>query len=495
MKKLLFPFLLISLVGLVFTSSCKKDEGEEEKVKFSVTQEPAGANQVILKNETTGASCLWEWYMGTSTTPMGSSNDDEVTVNFAFAGDYTIKITVSLAEGAESRTETITVDSDDATLFSDPMWTYLTGGVGEEKTWVLDVEAKFFPGPLSFMGTSWDFVAKENDGDDAWLWDADLGFTFELTGDAGWEQYKNLRMELPGDDGYGTMTFDLMGGYNYTADKKKEDAESGSYVLNIAEAKLTINGATILRSYKPHSAVKDDPACEGDACAVHEVDGIVGISNWSDYMIYDLNEDSLRLAVLRDQDVQDEGACWLIYNFVEKTTYDNFVPETFTYSESVNTAFTQADLVGTWKYADVPQGWIAFQADGDKGTTKPAYLFEYWDTREEVVADLVSWGGGNVDSVFTANSTNTYVFNNDGSCTLNGVANTYTVASGVITFGTELAGTEFNLIWLTLSGTELKVIDVQYYGADVEAYTPLGTWIGQKNGSKNEHQAVQLVKQ
>ncbi|HJX72040.1 MAG TPA: hypothetical protein VJ346_08815 [Bacteroidales bacterium] len=251
MKKLLLPILLISIVGLFFLSSCKKDEEEEEKVKFSVTQEPAGANQVILKNETTGASCLWEWYQGTSTTPMGSSNDDNVTVNFAFAGDYTIKITVNLAEGAESRTETITVNSDDASLFSDPAWTKLTGGVGQEKTWVLDVDGKFLPGPLSFMGTSWNFVTKENDGDDAWLWDAPTSFTFELTSDAGWQQYKNLRMELPGDDGYGTMTFDLKGGYNFKADKKKEDPETGVFVLNLSEAKITLTDATILRSYKP----------------------------------------------------------------------------------------------------------------------------------------------------------------------------------------------------------------------------------------------------
>ncbi len=495
MKRLLLPIFLISLVGLIFTSSCKKDEEEGEKVKFSVIQEPAGANRVIIKNETTGAACLWEWYQGTSTTPMGSSNNNTDTIDFAFAGNYTIKITVSLAEGDESRTQSITVDSDDATLFSNPMWTNLTGGVGESKTWVLDVDGKFLPGPLSFMGTAWDFVAKENDGDDAWMWDAPTSFTFELTGEEGWLNYKNLRMELPGDDGYGTMTFDLMGGYNYTADKKKEDPESGSFVLNISEAKLTINGATILRSYKPHCAVKDDPNCEGDDCAVHEVDGIVCVSNWTDYMIYDLTDTLLRLAVLRDQDVQGEGACWLIYNFVEKTAYDSYVPETFTYTESVNTAFTKADLVGTWKYADVPQGWIAFKAEGTKGTVIPAYLFGHWDTRAEVVADLVSWGGGNVDSVFTANSGNTYVFNDDLSCTLNGVANTYSIANGVITFGTALAGTEFSLVWLTLSGTELKVIDVQYYGDNKEAYTPLGVWIGQKNGSKDEYQAVQLVKQ
>jgi hypothetical protein len=479
-------------VGLFFVTSCKKDNGEEEKVKYSVIQEPAGANKVILKNETTGASCLWEWYQGTSTTPMGSSNNDIDTVNFAFAGTYTIKITVNLAEGAEERTEIITVNSDDASLFGNPKWTYLTGGVGQSKTWVLDVEGKFLSGPLSFMGTAWDFVAKENDGDDAWLWDAPTSFTFELTSDDGWKKYKNLRMELPGDDGYGTMTFDLIGGYNFTADKKKENPESGSFVLDIDEAKLTIIGGTILRSYKPHCAVLDDPNCEGEDCAVHEVDGIVGISNWSDYMIYDLTDTLLRLAVLRDQDVQGEGACWLIYNFVEKDVYESFVPEQFTYTEPVLTTFTKDNLVGTWKFDDVAQDWIGWTAVGDKGTTYEAKRLNSWNTRADMISTLEGWGASDATATFTAADAKEFVFNADGSCTLGGVANTYSVASGVITFGTALTN-EFSLVWIGLTGTSVSVIH-PVQDSDGNPLTYTGIWLGQKNGDKNESSCVHLIK-
>lgn len=487
--------MLFLLAGLFLVTSCKDDDEPEEAVKYEVTQATQGANQVIVSNQTPNAACLWEWFKEGIATPMGTSTSNDDTINFAFAGTYTVRITVALTAGTESKETTIVVAQDDLTLFSNPLWTKLTGGPGQEKQWVLDIEGKYLPGPLSFLGTSWDFVEKKNaNQDDAWSWDAGTDFTFELTSEEGWKKYKNLRMELPEPDGYGVMKFNLIGDYNFIADKKKEDPETGTFSMDISTMTLTLTGGTILRSYKPHAAVKDDPSCEGDDCAVHEADGIVGISDWQNYKIYQLTDTLLRLAVSRDQDVQGEGVCWLIYNFVEKNLYDNFVPEQFTYSESVKTSFTQADLVGTWKYAAVPQGWIAYNATGDKGTNIPAHLFGKWDTREQVVSDITSWGAGNVDSVFTANSTNTYVFNNDGTCTLNGVANTYTVANGVITFGTALTN-EFSLVWLTLTGTELKVIDVQYYGDNVEAYTPLGIWIGQKNGSKDEYSAVQLVKQ
>ncbi|MFT3751450.1 MAG: hypothetical protein QM800_00675 [Paludibacter sp.] len=99
---------------------------------------------------------------------------------------------------------------------------------------------------------------------------------------------------------------------------------------------------------------------------------------------------------------------------------------------------------------------------------------------------LAEWGGD--VSVFAATAGNTYVFNSNGTCTLNGIANTYSVANGVITFGTDLTN-EFSLVWITLTGKVVKI-------ADPKAGTALnGLWLGQQNDAKNEYKAVHIVKQ
>lgn len=385
----------------------------------------------------------------------------------------------------------VTIATTDLTYFDTDYWKKLTGGFDASKTWVLDLDAKLHEAPMSFYGTGWDFVTSEftsGDSDLDWYWDPATSWV--------WEGYPNNRMWEPGTEGYGSMTFSLEGGnMTFIADKKKEPAETGSFSIDWDTRSLGTQGATILRSYKPTAYTTDE---ETHLDTTWNGSGLEGFSNWYNTKILSLTDSVLRLAVLRDQDVDGEGECWVVYNFVETNVYDTYIPadEQFTYSEenSINTAFTQEDLVGTWKYADVPQGWIAFAASGDQGTENPAYLFGGWDTRDQVVTDITSWGATDVAATFAAADANEYIFNADGSCSLNGVANTYTYADGVITFGTALTN-EIELVWLTIAGTELKVIDVAFYTAPDVAYTPLGTWFGQKNGAKDEFSAVQWVKQ
>jgi len=108
-----------------------------------------------------------------------------------------------------------------------------------------------------------------------------------------------------------------------------------------------------------------------------------------------------------------------------------------------------------------------------------------------MITTLVSWGGS--ASTITNADANTYVFKADGTCVLNGIANTYSVSNGSITFGTPLIGTEWSLIYITLTGTSVNVLNVTTMGT--APYISNGIWIGQKNGDKNEDMAVQLVKQ
>src|SRR5690606_9317424 len=160
---------------------------------------------------------------------------------------------------------------------ADPMWNYISGGVGHEKTWVLDTDGLFFEGPMTFVDP--------NNFSTIW-WDAGQGI------------YPDNMAR--GD--YGEMTFSLITGPDFRNIKRMENnvQEKGTYMLNIADKTLTINGGTILRGYKPAK------------------NGITGISNWTTYEILALDENTLRLGVYRDKDVDGEGLALLVYNFIAK---------------------------------------------------------------------------------------------------------------------------------------------------------------------------------
>ena len=340
--------------------TCKKDEHsigrvlDKSEVNYSVTQDltaDAGGNTVILKNMTPGTLSMWDYGTGTSNRMID-------TVKFAFAGDYTIKFSVS-SGGATVALDSVVVKvtQDNLNYVNDPLWTALTGGVGSSKEWVLDVDGKFFGGPLSFYGTTngwlkeggpWnsDAFATGCYGGDCWTWGPGPG-----------DIYPNMMTR--GD--YGVMTFSLIGNAAFKAVKPMENniTQNGSYFLNVAGKTLTINNASILRGYKPAK------------------NGITGISNWTTYKLLSLDENTMQLGVIRDKDVDGEGPAMIVYNFLTKTFSDNYVPPVTGPDEGFDPTFKPSELLtmltGTasgrlWKLdaAGNPIDWIA----KGKGWTK-----------------------------------------------------------------------------------------------------------------------------
>lgn len=363
MKKMKFRLLMSFFAGFLalFASSCKKEVVVDYKPdvtkNFSFV---VSGNSVVFTTTIPGNV----WFTDVKNGVDYQTVDKTVTVAIAEKGTYPFTCS-TLGSGAQltSAAFDVVIAQDDASMYADAFWTDLTGGYGESKGWVLDVQAKVHPGPLSFLGTSWDFVTGENaNTTDAWMWDAPIDFTFDPNPD-------NTRMTLPGDDGYGVMNINLISGRNFIADKNKEPAESGTFVLDWANRTLTVTGATILRSYKPTAQVKDDPNCTATVCPTHLVNGITGISDWQNYKIYTLNDTVLRLAVSRDRDIHGEGVCWLIYNFISKVYDDNHIiipPVEVIWPAkptpvATNDAAVSANLVGTW--TPVPtyewQAWFA----------------------------------------------------------------------------------------------------------------------------------------
>jgi hypothetical protein len=462
------------MLALVFITSCKKDEPDPtpEVIKpvlgtnfnFSVTDNKVNFTTTLMGN-------VWWTSNGTDYQAV----DQKAEVAFAEAGTYSF--TCSTLSGGQTVTSDafdVVVAVGDPSIFNTAWWINLTGGYGKQRGWVLDVEAKLHSGPLTFLGTSWNFATGAcNDQTNCWSWDAGLDFTFE-------NDSANVRMDWPGEQGYGTMYFNLINGKKYIGDKKKEPYEEGTFDMNWETRTISITGATILRSYKPFAVV------EG---VTGRVNGIKGISDWTNYRIYALTDSVLRVAVLRDQDVHGEGEAYLVYNFVEAELYSSIVvAPPPTYVEPVLTTFTAADLVGTWKYAQVAQDWIGWPVEGTVGGKR----LNGWNTREQMAETLAGWGAPDPLAVFNAAAAYEFIFNADGTCTLNGMANTYTVSNGAITFGTDLTS-EFSLVWIGLSGKNVSVLDVRF-DIDGNPYTSDGIWIGQQNPGKFESAAVQLIK-
>ncbi len=480
--KLKLLFAIFSAVLIAF-SSCKKDEEEVSKIPklnqdFSFTVD---ANDVTFITTLIGTVFFTDHTTGTE----HSAVDGEAIVNLPIAGTYPFTCThVIDGENFTSDTFNVTITVSDLTYLDSGLWLYLTGGrtgqTANPKTWRMDMNADgkciYFAGPMYFSGYA--------DGDDRreewsyWAWDVlpeELPYTVngqEQTSFLNWspDYPGNTWIMAPGD--YGTITFN---GVDKTVSTTIFGVtESGTFDLDDETWKLTINGVIL----PTDTARLNDHGGQYEENDLHNV------------RIFALSDSAMQIGIKRTTEGGNLSQWVNVYNFI-CDDYNYPVPEEFTYTEPVKTSFAQADLEGTWIYDSVAQDWIGWTKVGDQGTTVEAKRLNSWSTRAEMVTTLASWGG-KADSIFTANDAKEYVFNNDGSCTLAGVANTYTVSNGVITFGTALVD-EISVVFFGMTGTSITVLDVKIDNNE-DPYTYEGIWIGQKNGDKFESSAVHLIK-
>lgn len=305
MKKII-NILSLTLAVVLMMTSCQMDEPEldsliqSDDLAYEITQNPEDPNMVIIESLTPGVIPLW-------ITPMGRSTRVKDTIRLPFSGTYDFIYNVSSGGGfASADTTTLEITTMNLSYVDDPLWNVLTGGgPGHKKEWVMDTDGKYFSGGLSFFGTDNGWLASGDPfdsfdagcyGGDCWTWSPD----------SAWLVQNNALAE--GD--HGVMTFSLEGGAIFSAVKPQEGGveEEGTYFLDINAKTLRITDASILRSYKPTS------------------NGLTGVSDWSNYTLFALDENTLRLGVVRDKDVDGEGSAMLVYNFISKEYSDNWVP-------------------------------------------------------------------------------------------------------------------------------------------------------------------------
>lgn len=489
--------LMLLVVAVVFTA-CDKDDPEvfgKPVVNENFTVTVTGNNVTLNCNMTTATAFLWEVSTGEQFT------DKQSTVYVPIAGEYTVILSVSNGgDYLASEPFTFKIEASDVALFQTGIWKALTGGPNVKKTWVLDVEKKFFHNPLDFYGDS--EAGLGGDGKSWGPWGGTSLYDWGGAPEVG---------EISFDAISGMMTLVLDGEtktekYQFKTYERIEDFVSPAILdgetpitlwQNMLKGKYSYMGSLSaqmgdLKFSAGHRFPMDIGRIKNDDNTINPSQFLA--EDLENVVIMHASDSAMIVRVKRTYEGDGLSKCWLLYNYVVKEY--TYMPEKFTYSESVKTGFTKENLVGTWKYDAVPQAWISFAKAGDKGTNYPARMFATWKTRDEIVASLLSWGASDAADKFTAADANAYVFNADGSCVLNGVSNTYTVANGVVTFGTALGETEFNLVWLNLQGTELKVIDFAKAGEENEMidYEYTGIWLGNKNGDKSEYQAIHLVK-
>lgn len=268
-----FKLLVAMLGAALLYSSCRPDKFElgalanKADLKFTIAPSTANPNDIVLTSLTKGLTPLW-------ITPYGQSIKLKDTTNVPFPGTYKFVYGVTSAGGLVlADTTIITITTIDQKTVSDPMWIKLTGGLGNSKTWVMDLDAagksKFFAGPFYFGGTGWEWAP-------AWK---DIGWAGVAAGD------------------YGTMTFNLIGNANFSSDNKMfpDLSGTGKFMLYPATNELATIDAQVLH----------DKAQGGQ------------VANWNARMtVKTLTDSTMQLIAKKDANN------WLIYNYTTKHYYD-----------------------------------------------------------------------------------------------------------------------------------------------------------------------------
>jgi hypothetical protein len=269
-----FNIVLAILGSALLYSSCKPEIfelgalGNKADLKYTVAPSSANPNDIVLTSLTPpGLTPFW-------ITPYGPSTKLKDTINVPFPGTYKFAYGVESAGGLVTDTTVVTITTIDENTVSDPMWIKLTGGgLGKSRTWVLDLDAngvsKYFKGPFYFAGPGW-------------VWDP---------------AFKDIPWANVSAGDYGTMTFDLVGNANFSANNKMfpDLSGTGKFMVYPATNELSTVDAQVLH----------DKAQGGQ------------VANWFAKMtVKTLTDSTLQLIAKKDANN------WYIYNYITKEYYD-----------------------------------------------------------------------------------------------------------------------------------------------------------------------------
>lgn len=293
-KKYLYSLAATAMV-LMGMSACSPDSydlGDKdvtpadlvEGTAFTITHDSNNPNIVYLK------SLMADRYQVTWVHPQGRSNEREVELNMPFPGTYEVQFGVETRGGVVySEPVTFKVDNFYAGFVDNELYTLLTGGVGQSKTWIPDTGAYgLAAGDIAYGDPS-----------------TPAGFN-NFT--PNWEPEGSFQ-DNTGNFTKSSMTFDLKDGAHIKTTTVAPDGTSveasGSYLIDTNNARLNLTDCQLLHS--PNWNHMEDDA------------------GWkTNIRIITLTENQLRLCVLRNPKTSGEGEWWLCFNFVSKEYADNY---------------------------------------------------------------------------------------------------------------------------------------------------------------------------
>lgn len=226
MKNRIVLSLFIGLVTLGFFSCEPIVERDELKnvtdvdgVQLEAVQSTTGGNEITLNMTTPAITGYWDYNLGKALT-------DKVTIIYPIPGTATFTYTGTL--GAEFFTKTIDVQIDQLDHALDQDWYDLVSeNTATGKTWVFD--------GVAGDGRLWWYMSPPN-APDSW-------------GTAWWNAGGTC---CPPGDAEGKMVFDLDGAANYSYySAPGATPEVGSFVLDVANQTLQLNGPNLLGSFSP----------------------------------------------------------------------------------------------------------------------------------------------------------------------------------------------------------------------------------------------------
>lgn len=158
MKKITKVLSVLAIAATLVVSACKKDEPPKlgnppTDADVAFTYAPTD-NPNIIEFTAPNPSLVAKWEFGNGTMAEGTV----VRGTYPLKGTYTVTLTVFNSGGSKSASKEITIDNDDATLLSNPLYTLLTGGTAGKgfKNWVIDSTRKGHmgvgPNPSSAAG-------------------------------------------------------------------------------------------------------------------------------------------------------------------------------------------------------------------------------------------------------------------------------------------------------------------------------------------------------
>lgn len=434
----------MSGVALLFGTACTPDDYDlaspdissddlVEGIAFTIEHDTDNPNIVYLHSKLDSKYTIaWE-------TPQGRYVSSDATLKMPFSGDYEVKMAVSTRGGyVWSEPAHFQISDFCEDFVSHYLWKRVSGGVGQSKTWQLDLglledgsaKTTFFGGPHWYFNGNytWNHLhadGEDDDTNDNFLdnddWEKSMAINPDVVPTDGdgdeanwyWAATYSGNEWMCGLSNYGYMTLDLIGGAHVTiTDAAGNVVGKGTYMLDPDAHTITFSDVYPLNT---------------DASA----------TNRTFKLIY-LSDNGMCIIPIYD------GCCTSL-NYVTKDYFEGYQPEVDkSLPEGWYQSFNSQNLYASWALDEAePFDW--FTLDGERTNKNKNF------SASSNVADVTFKVNSPETGLYTATDINGNSYKGSFSVS----------ASGSVSFAGGLGSSEL-ADGVTLSGSDFKVLDVTY---------------------------------